>query len=125
VLRNCLYLRNLRQGNRDGRKLHNEEGLTGENKKCIFLVSGRTSYGVVVCLDVNGDNTHGRWYIRIWTGFIWLNLVSSGETSVNILIDMRFEVLKAVKITMLLFWVVTPGFGGRYRHFGETYCLSF
>jgi hypothetical protein len=40
------------------------------------------------------------------------------------LICMRFKVLEAVKMTMLIFWVVTPyGNVGRYQRFGETYCL--
>jgi hypothetical protein len=34
---------------------------------------------------------------------------------------MRFEVLKAVKISILVFWVVTPyGLAGRYQRFGRT-----
>jgi hypothetical protein len=38
----------------------------------------------------------------------------------------RSEVLTALKMTMLFFWVVTPcGLVGRYQHFGETYCLHF
>jgi hypothetical protein len=38
--------------------------------------------------------------------------------------NMRFEVLVAVKMSVLVFWLVTPcGFVGRYQHFGETYCL--
>jgi hypothetical protein len=37
---------------------------------------------------------------------------------------MRFEVLTAVKMSMLVLWVVTPfRLAGRYRRFGETYCL--
>jgi hypothetical protein len=37
----------------------------------------------------------------------------------------RFEVLTAVKMSMLFFWVVTPcGLVGRYQRFGET-CLIF
>jgi hypothetical protein len=37
----------------------------------------------------------------------------------------RFEVLTAVKISILVFWVVTScGLVGRYRHFGGTYCLD-
>jgi hypothetical protein len=36
----------------------------------------------------------------------------------------RFEVLTAVKMAMLVIWVVTPcGLVGRQRQFGETYCL--
>jgi hypothetical protein len=35
---------------------------------------------------------------------------------------MRFKVLMAVKMSMLVFWVVTPcGLGGRYERFGTTY----
>jgi hypothetical protein len=34
---------------------------------------------------------------------------------------MRFQVLTAVKMPMLVFWVVTPcGFVGRHQRFGET-----
>jgi hypothetical protein len=34
----------------------------------------------------------------------------------------RFEVLTAVKMSVLFLWVVTPcGLIGRYQHFGETY----
>jgi hypothetical protein len=37
--------------------------------------------------------------------------------------NVRFEVLTAMKITML-FWVVTPcGPCGRYQHFRQIYCL--
>jgi hypothetical protein len=37
---------------------------------------------------------------------------------------MRFEVLTAVKMSMLLFWIVTPcGLVGRYQGFGGTYCF--
>jgi hypothetical protein len=36
----------------------------------------------------------------------------------------KFEVLTAVEISLLVFWVVTPcGFVGICQHFGETYCL--
>jgi hypothetical protein len=36
----------------------------------------------------------------------------------------RFEVLTAVRMTMLLFWVVSPcRLVSRYQHFEETYCL--
>jgi hypothetical protein len=36
----------------------------------------------------------------------------------------RFEVLTAVKTSILVFWVVTPsGFAGRYQRFERTYCL--
>jgi hypothetical protein len=39
--------------------------------------------------------------------------------------DMRFEVLTAVKMPMLVFWVATPcGFLGRYQRFGDIYYLS-
>jgi hypothetical protein len=38
---------------------------------------------------------------------------------------MRFNILTAVKISMLVFWVVTPcGLVGRYHRFRGTYCLS-
>jgi hypothetical protein len=38
---------------------------------------------------------------------------------------MRFEVLTEVKLSMLVFWVVTPcGLVGRYQRFGRTYCLN-
>jgi hypothetical protein len=37
---------------------------------------------------------------------------------------MRFEVLTAVKMSMLVFWVVMPcGLVGKYQRFGGTYCL--
>jgi hypothetical protein len=37
---------------------------------------------------------------------------------------MRFEVLMAVKMSILVFWVVMPcGLVGRYQHSGGTYCL--
>jgi hypothetical protein len=37
---------------------------------------------------------------------------------------MRFEVLRAVKISMLVFWVVMPcGLVGRYQRFGGKYCF--
>jgi hypothetical protein len=37
---------------------------------------------------------------------------------------MSFEVFTAVKISMLVFWVVTPcGFVGRYKRFGGIYCI--
>jgi hypothetical protein len=37
---------------------------------------------------------------------------------------MRFDVLTAVRMSMLLLWVVTPcELVGRYQRFGETYCL--
>jgi hypothetical protein len=37
---------------------------------------------------------------------------------------MRFEVLPAVKVSMLIFWVVMPcGLTGRYQRFEGTYCL--
>jgi hypothetical protein len=37
---------------------------------------------------------------------------------------MRFEVLMAVKMLMLVFWVVMPyGLVGTYQYFGGTYCL--
>jgi hypothetical protein len=38
--------------------------------------------------------------------------------------SMRFEVLPAVKMSMLVFWVVKPyGLVGRDQRFGGTYCL--
>jgi hypothetical protein len=38
--------------------------------------------------------------------------------------NMRFEVLTAVKMLILVFWVVTSyGHVGRYQHFRGTYCL--
>jgi hypothetical protein len=37
---------------------------------------------------------------------------------------MRFEVLTAVKMLMLIFWVFTPyGLVGTYKRFGGAYCL--
>jgi hypothetical protein len=37
---------------------------------------------------------------------------------------MRFEVFTAMKMPMLIFWVVTPcELVGRYQRFGGTYCL--
>jgi hypothetical protein len=36
----------------------------------------------------------------------------------------RFEILPAVRMTMLLFWVVKPcKLVGRHQCFGETYCI--
>jgi hypothetical protein len=36
---------------------------------------------------------------------------------------MGFGVLIAVKVLMLVFWVITPcGLVGRYHHFAGTYC---
>jgi hypothetical protein len=38
--------------------------------------------------------------------------------------NVRLEVLTALKMTVLFFWVVTPcRLIGRYQRFGETYCL--
>jgi hypothetical protein len=38
-------------------------------------------------------------------------------------LPLRFEVLTAVKISTLVFWVVTPcGLVGRYQRFGGTHC---
>jgi hypothetical protein len=40
----------------------------------------------------------------------------------KIKVSLRFEVLKAVKMSMLVFWVATPcGLVGRYQRFGEIY----
>jgi hypothetical protein len=37
---------------------------------------------------------------------------------------MKFEVLTAVKMSMLFFWIVTScGLAGRYQRFGGTYFL--
>jgi hypothetical protein len=37
----------------------------------------------------------------------------------------RFEVLMAVKMLILVFWIVTPHeFVGRYQHFRDLYCLQ-
>jgi hypothetical protein len=37
---------------------------------------------------------------------------------------LRFEVLTAVKMSVLFFWVVTLcGLVGKYQRFGGTYCL--
>jgi hypothetical protein len=37
---------------------------------------------------------------------------------------MRFEVLTAMKMPLLIFWIVTPyGLVDRYQHFRETYFL--
>jgi hypothetical protein len=37
---------------------------------------------------------------------------------------MRFSVLTAVNMSMLVYWVVTPcGLVGRYKRFGGTYCF--
>jgi hypothetical protein len=39
-----------------------------------------------------------------------------------VLIYLRYEVLTAVKMSVLVFWVLTPyGFADRYYRFGETY----
>jgi hypothetical protein len=38
--------------------------------------------------------------------------------------DVRYEILTALKISMMLFWVVTPcGIVSRSQNFGGTYCL--
>jgi hypothetical protein len=38
----------------------------------------------------------------------------------------RYEVLTAVRIMLLFFWVVTPcRLVGRYQRLGETYCFHF
>jgi hypothetical protein len=40
--------------------------------------------------------------------------------------EVRFEVLTAMKVSMLVFWVVSPcGLIGRYQSFGGTYCIHF
>jgi hypothetical protein len=37
---------------------------------------------------------------------------------------MRSEVLTAVRMSILVLWIVTPcGLVGTYQRFGETYCL--
>jgi hypothetical protein len=37
----------------------------------------------------------------------------------------RFEVPRAVRMSMFVFWVVTPcGLGGRYQRFRGTYCVT-
>jgi hypothetical protein len=47
--------------------------------------------------------------------FMGLNPEMSGK---------MFEVLTAVKMLMVVFWVVTPcGLVGGYQHFRGTYCL--
>jgi hypothetical protein len=38
---------------------------------------------------------------------------------------MRFGVITAVKMSLMVFWAVTPcGIVDRYRRFGGTYCLQ-
>jgi hypothetical protein len=40
--------------------------------------------------------------------------------------NMRFEILAAMKMLMLVFWETTPrGLVGRYKRFGGTYCLLY
>lgn len=52
-----------------------------------------------------------------------LCLMSSQSISWQTECIMRRGVLEAVKVSMLVFWAVTPpGPAGRYQHFGETYC---
>jgi hypothetical protein len=55
------------------------------------------------------------------------NTVSSREDirkSSSMTRYVRFEVVMAVKMLFLFFWVVTScGLIGRYQHFRETYCL--
>jgi hypothetical protein len=52
-------------------------------------------------------------------------MLSGPTIKINTLVnDVKFEVLTAVKILMLVFWVVRPcGLVGRYQHFVGTYCL--
>jgi hypothetical protein len=57
----------------------------------------------------------GLWII-VFTNEIFVNFRPS--------LIMRFEVLTAVKMSMLVFWVVTPcGLVGRFQRFRKTYCL--
>jgi hypothetical protein len=40
--------------------------------------------------------------------------------------SVRFDVLAAIKVSMLAFWLVAKcEFLGRYQHFGRTCCLHF
>jgi hypothetical protein len=46
---------------------------------------------------------------------------SATDSSIN---NLRFEVLTAVKMQMLVLWVVTPcGLVGKYQGFGAIYCV--
>jgi hypothetical protein len=50
-------------------------------------------------------------------------VLSPGTANKNPGLYMKFEVLRAVKMSLLVFWVVTPhGHLGRY-HFRGKYCL--
>jgi hypothetical protein len=52
--------------------------------------------------------------------------MSSLELMVKYFLFVKFENLAAVKMSMFVFWVVTPcGLVGRYQHFGGTYASSF
>jgi hypothetical protein len=61
--------------------------------------------------------------------YVWSTPSKSPQVQTRIMIfvkykPMRFDVLTAVKMSMLVFWVVTPcGLVGRYQRFGGTYCL--
>jgi hypothetical protein len=58
------------------------------------------------------------------TYFYSCKLVSYGVFKLEQTPYFRFEVLTAVKMSMLIFWVVPPcGLVNRYLHFGGTYCL--
>jgi hypothetical protein len=58
--------------------------------------------------------------------FVWFGKILTFFHNVIRLtpIDMRFEVLTAVKMSMLVFWVVTPcELVDRHQRFGGAYCL--
>jgi hypothetical protein len=60
-------------------------------------------------------------------GGVWMQVVQDliqRQAFVNTVMTMRFEVLMVVRMTILLFWFVTPcRLLGRYRRFAETCCL--
>jgi hypothetical protein len=61
------------------------------------------------CTDYHTAGMNG-----LYKGKFWRNLILA-----------RFEVITAVRMAMLLFWVVTScGLVGKYQRFGETYCLQ-
>jgi hypothetical protein len=56
---------------------------------------------------------------------MWITHITADPSrSMKQVLFARVEVLMAVKMSMLLFWVVTPcGIVGRYQRFGWTCCL--
>lgn len=71
-------------------------------------------------------------FSNFWGSLSLLNIcyaVNSVQTqrdircSKSIIWNIRFEVFTAVKISMVVFWVMTYGLGNRYQHFRGTYCI--